>query len=241
MNRVQSVWVTRSHFAWLSYIYFQRLLLRAMNDNQPSKTRNLTPSLDLVLNILAACRTGGPIDSAGRPGKLRIADLMRSTGMSRTTISPLMDKDAVTCRNPDLATLHKIAQALGIPLAFLLMTPRDWVVLQKAARLMIPEGEFMEAAKQVVGDTMSSAEKAVAVLERCKVHPDRRPIGQSNEREQRSLDVRNERRRRASIVMCALTLRGGQVSIAAEMTALAAILGNLLTNSESKLDNDFQN
>lgn len=183
----------------------------------------------------------GPVNIDGRPGKLRIADLMRSTGMSRTTISPLMDKDAINTRSPDLATLHKVAEALGVPLAFLLMTPSDWVVLHKAARLMNPEGEFMEAAKQVVGDTISSPEKAVAVLERCKVHPDRRPIGQSNEKEQRSLDARNEWRRRISLVMGALTLRGGQASLAVEMTALAAILGNLLTPSDPKPNNDSQN
>ncbi len=209
-----------------------------MNDSQPSTTSSLTPGQHLALNISAACLKAGPVNIDGRPGKLRIADLMRSTGMSRTTISPLMDKDAINTRSPDLATLHKVAEALGVPLAFLLMTPSDWVVLHKAARLMNPEGEFMEAAKQVVGDTISSPEKAVAVLERCKVHPDRRPIGQSNEKEQRSLDARNEWRRRISLVMGALTLRGGQASLAVEMTALAAILGNLLTPSDPKPNND---
>ncbi len=212
-----------------------------MNDSQPSTTSSLTPGQHLALNISAACLKAGPVNIDGRPGKLRIADLMRSTGMSRTTISPLMDKDAVNTRSPDLATLYKVAEALGVPLAFLLMTPSDWVVLHKASRLMNPEGEFMEAAKQVVGDTISSPEKAVAVLERCKVHPDRRPIGQSNEKEQRSLDARNEWRRRISLVMGALTLRGGQASLAVEMTALAAILGNLLTPSDPKPNNDSQN
>jgi transcriptional regulator with XRE-family HTH domain len=233
--------MAQSYFSWLSYTYFQRLLLRAMNDSQSSETSSPTPGQHLVLNIFAACLKAGPVTIEGRPGKLRIADLMRRTGMSRTTISPLMNKDAVTTRSPDLATLHKVAQSLGVPVAFLLMTPSDWVVLHKAARLMSPEGEFMEAAKQVVGDTISSPEKAVAVLERCKVHPDRRPIGLSNEKEQRSLDARNEWRRRTSLVMGALTLRGGQASLATEMTALAAILGNLLTPSDPKPDNDSQN
>lgn len=233
--------MAQSYFSWLSYTYFQRLLLRAMNDSQPSETSTLTPGQHLVLNISAACLKAGPVNIEGRPGKLRIADLMRRTGMSRTTISPLMDTDAVATRSPDLATLHKIAQSLGVPLAFLLMTPSDWVVLHKAAHLMNPEGEYMEAAKEVVGKTISSPEKTVAVLERCKVHPDRRPIGQSNEKEQRSLDARNEWRRRTSLVMGALTLRGGQVLLAAEMTAMAAILGNLLTPLDPKPDNDSQN
>lgn len=241
LDRSRSIVVAASYFRWLSYTYFQRRLLRAMNDSQPSDTSNLTPSQHLVLNISAACLKAGPANIEGRPDKLRIADLMRHTGMSRTTISPLMDMDAVTTRSPDLATLQKVAQSLGVPLAFLLMTPSDWVVLQKAMRLMKLGGEFMEAAREVVGDTMSSPEKAVAVLERCKVHPDRRPVFQLNEKEQRNLDARNECRRRTSLVLGALTLRGGQVSLAVEMTALAAILGNLLTPSDPKPDNDSQN
>jgi DNA-binding XRE family transcriptional regulator len=72
---------------------------------------------------------------AGDPEKLPQDALAQNAGVSRSTISKYMasrlaDDGTV---NPDLETLCKLASALNVPPAFLLMTPADWTKLGQAA------------------------------------------------------------------------------------------------------------
>lgn len=194
------------------------------------------PKQQLALNVTAALRVAGQ-DRAGKPSKMRQVDIMRITGMSRTTLRPLLDTSKSNSRNPDLATLNKLALAIGVPLAFLLMTPRDWRVLIKAIGAL---ADHQAAAHGLVSDELGSPALAEAVLKRCKVHPERPPYGvEYDMQEIKRLEARNESRRRASLVMAALAqpaARGDRKSFI-EMTALAAALANEMTPYNPAPDN----
>lgn len=199
-----------------------------MHETLPPNARAHTPKQQLALSVTAALRVAGP-DRAGKPSKLRQVDVMRRTGMSRTTLRPLLDVTDPSQRNPDLKTLHKLSQAIGVPLAFLLMTPEDWRVLIKAIGTIT---DHQAAAQGLVTDELGSPALAEAVLKRCKVHPERPPIGVAYDpQEIRRLDERNEWRRRCSVVMAALAqpaARGDRKSLV-DLTALAAALANEMT------------
>lgn len=211
-----------------------------MHATQPPDALTRTPKQQLALSLTAAFRVAG-LDRAGKPNKLRHVDVMRRTGMSRTTLRPLLDTTESSQRNPDLTTLHKLAQAIGVPLAFLLMTPTDWRVLTKAIGAIT---DYQAAAHGLVTDALGSPALAEAVLRRCKVHPDRPPLGEPRHdpQEIKRLDARNEWRRRCSLVMAALAqpaARGDRKSFV-DMTALAAALANEMTPHNPAPDNSSQ-
>lgn len=56
--------------------------------------------------------------------KMSWAALSEKTGIAKSTIAKLLDNKKNG--NPDLATLCRLAEALNVPPAFLLMTPADW-------------------------------------------------------------------------------------------------------------------
>lgn len=199
-----------------------------MHEPPSSDARTRTPKQQLALSLTAALRVAGP-GRSGKPNKLRQVDVMRRTGMSRTTLRPLLDTTEPSQRNPDLATLHKLAQAIGVPLAFLLMTPQEWRVLIKAIGAI---NDYQAAANGLVTDELGNPELAEAVLKRCKVHPDRPPLGVTYDpQEIKRLDARNEWRRRSSLVMAALAQPAarGDRKFLVDLTALAAAMANEMT------------
>lgn len=210
-----------------------------MHVTLPPDAPTRTPKQQLALSVTAALRVAGP-DRAGKPNKLRQVDVMRLTGMSRTTLRPLLDTTESSQRNSDLTTLNKLAQAIGVPLAFLLMTPTDWRVLIKAIGAL---ADHQAAAHGLVTDALGSPALAEAVLKRCKVHPERPPLGVDYDLEEiKRLDARNEWRRRCSLVMAALAqpaARGDRKSFV-DMTALAAALANEMTPYNPAPDNSSQ-
>lgn len=198
-----------------------------------------SPKQQLALSISAALRVAGP-GRTGKPSKLRQVEIMRRTGMSRTTLRPLLDTTASSQRNPDLTTLNKLAHAIGVPLAFLLMTPTDWHVLIKAIGAI---ADHQAAAHGLVTDALGSPALAEEVLKRCKVHPERPPIGVDYDlQEIKRLDARNEWRRRCSLVMAALTQPAalGDRKSLVDMTALASALANAMTPYNPVPDNSSQ-
>jgi transcriptional regulator with XRE-family HTH domain len=210
-----------------------------MHETLPASNPKRMSNEQLALNVIAALRVAGP-GRAGKPNKLRQVDVMRRTGMSRTTLRPLLDTTAPSQRNPDLTTLYKLAQAIGVPLAFLLMTPEDWRVLIKAIGAI---NDFQSAANGLVTDELGNPALAEAVLKRCKVHPDRPPFDVAHApKEITRLDARNEWRRRCSLVMAALAQPAsrGDRKFLVDLTALAAAMANEMTPYNPAPDNSCQ-
>ena len=199
-----------------------------MHPPDPHSANTRTLKRQLALNLMAALRVAGPA-RAGKANKLRQIDVMRSTGMSRTTLRPLLDTSNRNQRNPDLVTLHKLAHAIGVPLAFLLMSPDDW---RRLAKISNGLGLYRTAAEALVTDELGSPAIAEIVLKRCKVHPDRPPMYADPQPEElKRLDARNEWRRRCSLVLAALAQPAarGERSFFVELTALSAALANAMT------------
>ena len=129
--------------------------------------------------------------------------------------------------NPDLDTLDRIAGALGVPPAFLLMRPQDWLVFGQAVSAL---GDYLVAATKLYGegqiDFGSPVEK---VLRECKVHPDSRPLGVGASPEVKRVNARDEWRRRQCLKLGALMPR--KVQDAQSRIALAAIAGAMVGQS----------
>lgn len=207
--------------------------------SQPPDGLKHTPKKQLALSVTAALRVAG-LAHDGKPNKLRQIDVMRRTGMSRTTLKPLLDITDSSQRNPDLSTLQKLAEALGVPMAFLLMTPDDWRDLIKAIGALT---DYQAAARGLVSDSLGGPAFAEAVLKRCKVHPEYPPFGAAYDAQEiQRLDARNEWRRRTSLVIAALAqpaARGDQRKFA-DLTALAAALANEMTPFNPSGSTQFQ-
>jgi transcriptional regulator with XRE-family HTH domain len=199
-----------------------------MTTSSTSDGPKLPSKKQLALSVTSALRVAGP-DRDGKPHKLRQIDVMRRTGMSRTTLKPLLDTTDSSQRNPDLSTLQKLAEAMGVPVAFLLMTPDDWRGLIKAIGTL---ADYQTAARGLVTDSLGGPAFAEVILRRCKVHPEYPPFGVAYDAQEiRRLDARNEWRRRTSLVMAALAqpaARGDHRKFA-DLTALAAALANEMT------------
>lgn len=201
---------------------------------QPSPSPDplaLQPSAQLAVNVLAALRVAGS-DREGKSCKLRATEVMRRSRISRSTLRPLMGKPGPGKREPDLATLRKLATVLGIPLPFLLMTPADWRMMAGALNT-ISDCAFV--ADQIVKDGMSGPDRAHLVLAEMKRLTDNPPLhAPPDPVESERLRTRNEWRARASLVMAALAqpaARGDRERLVM-LTALACALTLNMTPPE---------
>jgi hypothetical protein len=122
--------------------------------------------------------------------------------------------------------MSRLAQALGIPLAFLFMRPADWKALAKAiadVATFTPVAESMLAQQQLA--TTDMVERLLSVH---GVYPERPPRGvPTNQEELDQLAGRNEARRKVIHVLGALMLpMSRNQREQALFAALAAALAN---------------
>ncbi len=169
------------------------------------------------------------VDERGKASKLRAIDIVRETGMSRTTLRPIMKVSDKTDRSPDLESINKVAQTLGVPLAFLLMTQDDWRALSRVATSF---ADYKAAANGIVTDELRDPALAEKVLKVLKVHPDQK-IHEDvpNQVEIKRLEARNALRQRYSFVFSALAQpagRGDRDYVVA-LTALASAMAHEMT------------
>lgn len=159
----------------------------------------------LRLNLEAALSVGGPQRDNKQSGKLRNSDIFRQTGIARSTLQAIRSNDKNHLPNPDLKTLNRLADLLGVPVAFLLMTPEDWELLLKAVN------DFpvsTKAAAGILGDQFGNHATVKQVLTRQNLHPISPPrCASPNPDAREKLNQLNEERRRVSHVMGALMLR----------------------------------
>lgn len=198
---------------------------------------SLPPNEQLSMNVMAALRVAG-LDRDGKSRKLRPMEVMRRSRISRSTLRPLMGKPGSGAREPDLATLRKLAAVFGIPLPFLLMTPADWLTMIGAIDSL---SDCTLAADRVVKDGMNGPDKAHAALTEMKRLFDNPPLhAPPDPVESERLRARNEWRARASLVMAALAqpaARGRRQSLVT-LTALACALTLNMTPAEPASNDD---
>lgn len=196
--------------------------------NHQSTSSSRKTKRQLSQNVKAALLVAGE-SVEGKAAKLRPIDVMRKTGISRTTLRPILEDGDNSERTPDLETITKLADLLGVPVAFLLMTADDWRMLIRAMNSL---SHYQKAADVLVGDGLGNAAMAEQVLRRCKVHPEVPPLGASPDPvEAKRLDARNHLRRRNSLVVSALAQPAsrGERQLIVDLTALASALAVEMT------------
>lgn len=188
-------------------------------DPSPTLGQCFSANLSAVLAVAGAPRDGD------KPGPFPAARMQRETGIARSTLRAL--KAPGVDANPDLATISRLADALGVPPAFLLMRPQDWADLAAA---VADSRDYLTAAEKLRREGKPSDINVVElVLRECKVHPDVHPRGASASPEVLRAKARDEWRRRACLKLDALML--GNASSVYLRPLLTAIAGALVTRS----------
>ncbi|KWW14586.1 helix-turn-helix transcriptional regulator [Pseudomonas putida] len=178
-------------------------------------------------NLNAVLAVGGKQRESGRPGPITASCIQRQTGIARSTLRALKSPQDHVAPNPDLHTLARIAKVLGVPPAFLLMRPQDWLALGQAVG---GSSDYLAAAVKLQSeDKLALSNPIENILRECKVHPDVRPIGVGASPEVGRVNARDEWRRRNCLKLDALMLR--QVRAAQPRAWLAAIAGALVSDS----------
>lgn len=158
---------------------------------------------------------------ADAPGPLSAVQIQQQTGIARSTLRALKSPAQGSDANPDLSTIERLAEALGVPPAFLLMRPQDWALLASAIG---NSGDYLAAAHKLEAEERLQAVNPVEkVLRECKVHPDQRPSIVGASPEVARANARDEWRRRACLKLDALMLR--EISKSGPRKWLAAIAG----------------
>lgn len=183
----------------------------------------------LAVNLTAALAVAGAADEYGRPRRLKSTQLQRETKIARSTLRTLKTYSKTREVNPDLQTLSRIAKALEIPVAFLLLGPNEWQALLRAVddmALMMVAAEKLEEEASLVGP-----QAAVQILRRAKVFPFVAPSQtDASESQQETLNSLNESRRRMTLVAAALAQTAARDRKSHKrLTAFAASLANQTT------------
>lgn len=182
----------------------------------------------LRMNIKAALSVSGPERDDGRAGGWKDTDIYRQTGLARSTLRAIRQAEEGLEPKPDLRTLSKLADLLGIPVAFLLMTPEDWELLIKAIDDLEP---MLESADKLLRDGFGNHTTVRQVLEQVRVFsPPRLPNATPDPKEKARLDNDVERRRRISHTLGALMLRQPEYKALHGQHLLLVALAASLTN-----------
>lgn len=170
---------------------------------------------------------GGKQRENGKPGPITATHIQRETGIARSTLRALKAPRQQVDANPDLQTLSRIADVLGVPPAFLLMRPEDWQALGQAIG---GSRDYLEAALKLQSEgKLGLGNPVEKVLRECKVHPDVRPIGVGASPEVSRVNARDEWRRRSCLKLDALMLR--QVRSSQPRAWLVAIAGAMVSRN----------
>jgi hypothetical protein len=202
-----------------------------MNDSYPIF---LSRNQVLANNLRIALRVAGPADEDGRPTKLRHTMLQRESGIARSTLCALMNEAA----SPDLATLYRIADQLGVHPAFLLLGPSDWQALIAAVNDL---KDGISAATTVSdSQAITGPESGLAVLAAMKVYPNSRSLPVTNEQQAATAAMvrsAHEKLRRAALVTTALAQTSARTADKRlYLTAFAATLANHFSRNPTRTE-----
>ncbi|VBG63428.1 hypothetical protein [Burkholderia pseudomallei] len=161
-----------------------------------------------------ALRVSDEMDD-GQPKRMTQVALVKRTQMARSTLAKYLadgpdDDDPI---NPDLKMLCRLADALNVPPAFLLMRDEDWKRLAHAAAMLVNVSKAQaDPGKALVKPTRyaNAAEQSVAGYQAAKamgIAPSAVKIEVTHAGDAdlaREIDERNARTRRSIRTTCAL-------------------------------------
>lgn len=169
----------------------------------PSASEITPAAQHLAANLSAALNVAGRVGDDDRARPLFATEIQRRKKIARSTLRSLTTNVAKKGPNPDLATLGKLAQVIGIPPSFLLMGATDWSSLINA---MVGLNLAIEAAQRlVVTGKFTTAKLVIQIITDLKVHPERSHYQEREDKfEKAKLDARNRWRERSCRVFSAL-------------------------------------
>lgn len=184
----------------------------------------------LALRLDYALNVAGPANSSGKPSRLSSMEINKQTGIARSTLRNLTRPAAGEIPRPDLHTLSRLADVIGIPLPFLLMRAEDWHTLC----------DVMDFFPAMYGETVDlMSDKAAApdlscmperLLRHFKLHTDTIPSGIAQDLPERDNFLKqNEKRRRASHVLGRLMMRSALEEHKPMLVTLAAAIAHQLS------------
>jgi transcriptional regulator with XRE-family HTH domain len=196
----------------------------------------------LAQNLSAALMVAGSTQEGDGITKMNLTDLNHQTDIARSTLSKLANGTTASGiqANPDLETICRLAAALNLPPALLLMSADDWQRLLGALN-GLPQamsGSFLNdlTSRATQGDKVRVG---LILAEKLKLYPDKnnfkadeKEIGARQDEIDRDIDSRNEMKRLAILTTTAVVQRAlknpGDLST---LTAIGAIFGSSFNKS----------
>lgn len=102
-------------------------------------------------SLLRAMLVAGE-DFEGRPKRMTQHQLSKLSGVARSTIAKYLTQGPENLCNPDLSTICRLADALNISPAFLLMRPQDWSHLSQGSVYLasaLGDSKFLSLGNQI--------------------------------------------------------------------------------------------
>ena len=191
-------------------------------------------------NLFRAMAVAG-LDENGETCKLTQEELAERSGVARSTIGKYSALgNGEVAANPDLATICRLAGALGVPPALLLMRPDDWSRLGQAAIYLasaINDDKFLELSKTATepnrGGTRDNAQIGLSIAKSFGLCEEDSLPGLASGRYADEIRSRNRSARAGIAATCALP-PFGQIkrSLMAPLLSLCAIIGAQIRASE---------
>lgn len=213
-----------------------------MDPSEPREWEALAATMrrTLAKNLSAALMVAGASQDGDGIAKMKLTDLNRRTDIARSTLSKLANGETSSGiqANPDLETLCRLATALNLSPAFLLMSADDWQRLL-AALNGLPQalfGSFLDdlTSRATHNDKVRTG---LILAEKLNLYPDNtyfkvdeEEVGARQDEMDRHIDDRNEMKRLAILTTTAVAQGAaknrGDLTI---LTALGAIFGSSFT------------
>lgn len=191
----------------------------------------------LAQNLTAALMVaGGDQKEIGSPiKKMTLTDLNNKTGIAKSTLSKLVHGETVSGNaNPDLETICRLAAALNLPPAFLLMSTDDWQRLLGTinglafvlSESCLDQQAFTATGNDKVSIGIQLVKKAGLYSENARFMLSTEDAGARQAEIARDLDTANEMRRLAILTTTAITQSSARsLNDLAMLTAIGAIFG----------------
>jgi DNA-binding Xre family transcriptional regulator len=207
------------------------------NDASPEEQTD-PPALDKMMaaqrralaeNLAAAMQVAGQPGRDGQPGKFSQSELSTATGIARSTLSRIVTENAGKPPNPDLETLCRLAEALNIPVFFLLMRAPDWAKLAEAAIYYSDVMDDEDLREAIISKTQrAKVLSGVELAERLGLYRSEENVIAPSDRHdeiQADIALRNERTRRAIISATAVSQLSSREKHRVSLTTIGAIFG----------------
>lgn len=172
-------------------------------------------------------------DEYGNPKRLTQRELSERAGVARSTIAKYMAPGEDDVVNPDLATICRLADALNVSPAFLLMRAEDWSHLGQGAMYLataLNDPKFLSAVIPLSNSSCASAgetsQAGLMLAEIFGLYRESDELPGCNDQLKRELTLRKKKAKKGILAMASLPPMGKlNRSALIPLLSFCAILG----------------